>query len=115
MLGLNLHSKASKERMPVSYCLGLVLKLLREALGLNQETVAHHASLSVVGLCRMENGLTCSAADNYERVAEALGLDFGLVVTLAAKLAKREDVRLTEKEITLAQLSSQLQPSRLAS
>lgn len=97
-----------KHRMPVSGRIGLVLKQLREALGIKQEEAATHASLTPVAVCRMENGLTCSAADNYEREAEALGLGYDLVVALAAALARRNDTLLTPQEIALALASRHL-------
>ena len=91
-----------KHRMPVSGRIGLVLKQLREALGIKQEDAATQADLTPVAVCRMENGLTCSAADNYEREAEALGIDYEVVVALAAALARRNDTVLTPQEIALA-------------
>lgn len=98
----------SKERMPVSGRTGPVLMQLREALEIKQADAASLACLSPVAVSRMENGLTCSAADNYEREAAALGLDYALVISLAAALAQRNAFVLTRQEIALALASRRL-------
>ena len=94
--------------MPVSGRTGPVLMQLRQALEIRQQDAATRACLSHVAVSRMENGLTCSAADNYEREAEALGLDYALVISLAAALAQRNAFVLTHQEIALALASRHL-------
>ena len=91
-----------KHRMPVSGRIGWVLKQLREALDIKQEDAATLATLTTVAVCRMENGLSCSFADDSEREAAALGIDYELVVSLAAALARRGEYVLTPQEIALA-------------
>lgn len=97
-----------KQRMPVSAKIGPVLMQLREALGIKQEDAATQADLTPVTVSRMENGLTCSAADTYEREAEVLGIDYEVVVALAAALARRDENLLTPHEIALALASRRL-------
>jgi transcriptional regulator with XRE-family HTH domain len=108
MFIMSANSNPGKQRMPVSGKLGPVLMQLREALGIKQEDAATQADLTPVTLSRMENGLTCSAADTYEREAEALGIDYELVVALAAALARRDENLLTPQEIALALASRRL-------
>jgi transcriptional regulator with XRE-family HTH domain len=108
MLGMNENSNPGKQRMPVSGRIGLVLKQLRLALGIKQEDAATQADMTPVAVSRMENGLTCSAADSYEREAEVLGVNYEVVVALAAALARRDDWVLTPQEIALALASRRL-------
>lgn len=105
---MSTNSNLGKQRMPVSSRIGLVLKQLREALGIKQEDAATQADLTPVTVCRMENGLTCSAADTYEREAEVLGIDYEVVVAMAAALARRDENLLTPQEIALALASRRL-------
>lgn len=98
----------SKQRMPISAKIGPVLKQVRDALGLKQESVAQQAGLSAVAVCRMENGLTCSASDNYEREAEALGVSYELVTFVAGALAQRSSDLLTAEELGLILASRRL-------
>jgi transcriptional regulator with XRE-family HTH domain len=102
MPSMKANFELGKERMPVSGRIGPVLMQLREALGIKQEDAATQADLTPVTVSRMENGLTCSAADSYEREAKVLGIDYEVVVALAAALARRNDTVLTPQEIALA-------------
>ena len=63
-----------KEMMPITQCLGPVLRGHREKSGLTIEVVARRAGITPVALHRLETCKASSLGDTYERVAEAIAL-----------------------------------------
>lgn len=78
-----------KEMMPITQCLGPVLRGHREKSGLTIEVVARRAGITPVALHRLETCKASSLGDTYERVAEAMKLDYDLIVHEAALQARR--------------------------
>jgi transcriptional regulator with XRE-family HTH domain len=79
-----------KEMMPTTSRLGGVLRRHRVELGLSLEEVAARAGITPVALHNLETGKSSSKSDTYERVSEAMGLDYDLVTHEAAVEARRE-------------------------
>ena len=79
----------AKEMMPTTRNLGPVLREHRERLGLTIEEVARRAGITPVALHRLETCQACSKGDTYERVAEAMNLDYDLIVHEAALRSRR--------------------------
>ena len=79
-----------KEMMPTTSRLGGVLRRHRVELGLSLEEVAARAGITPVALHNLETGKSSSKSDTYERVSEAMGLDYDLVTHEAAIEARSE-------------------------
>ncbi|MBL9132347.1 MAG: helix-turn-helix domain-containing protein [Verrucomicrobiaceae bacterium] len=84
---------SAKEMMPVTGRLGAVLRRWREQMGKSLEEVAEAAGLTPVGLHNLETGKASSKSDSYERVAEALGLCYPLIVLEAFVESRPEGTR----------------------
>ncbi|MBL9142797.1 MAG: helix-turn-helix transcriptional regulator [Verrucomicrobiaceae bacterium] len=80
-----------KEMMPTTSRLGGVLRRHREQLGLNLQTVASRAGITPVALHNLETGKSSAKSDTFERVANAMGLDYDIVTHEAAAEARHEE------------------------
>ena len=70
-------------RTGVDPALGPTLRSLREARGIGQETLAHHAGLSVATYARVERGQVNPTWTTIRSVVDALGVslaEFGAAV-----------------------------------
>lgn len=80
----------AKSQRPISRQIGPQLKAQRLARNMTLEEVAEKSKLTVAAIYRMENGLTCSASNSYEAVAEAIGVSYGVVVHQAELASLKE-------------------------
>lgn len=78
---------AIKDQRPISKNIGPLLKQARLKHGLTLKSVAEQAGITSAALFRLENAMTCSASNTYERVAEAMGVNYALIVHEAGILS----------------------------
>lgn len=62
---------------------GLKIKLLRNKLGLSQETLANKSHLSATSLGAIERGTSTPGIDTLERIAIALGIELKELVDIS--------------------------------
>jgi transcriptional regulator with XRE-family HTH domain len=77
-------------RTGVDPALGATLRALRQARGIGQETLAHHAGLSVATYARIERGQVNPTWTTVRRILQALGVslaEFGATVDSSNRLA----------------------------
>jgi len=88
---IQMSSNFGKEMRPMTRRLGFVLRQHRIRLRLSLGTVASAAGITPLALHNLETGKTSSRSDTYERVAEAMGLEYVMITLEAHLLAQRED------------------------
>lgn len=89
--GMNPKSLPPKQMMPTTQHLGARLRHHREEAKKKLEDVAEAADLSPVGLHNLETAKASSKSDSYERVAEAVGVSYPVVVMEAYLEANKGD------------------------
>lgn len=85
--------------MPTTSLLGGVLRRHREALGLSLQTVASRAGITPVALHNLETGKSSAKSDTFERVSNAIGLDYDIVTHEAAAEARHEEEEARRRKL----------------